>query len=224
MFTMPVMNPYDGSAFPNNTIPASLITKFGATVLNALPAPNLPGNTKNFSALLPSTDNDNKGDIRDDHYISSKVTAFTRYSDRLYYQLAAPNNGTPGPSGQGAGIVSRVMNWQTASGITWTVTPTSLLEFRMGGSKSEGMKTPATLDGGPNMLDLYGIPGLPTTKALTGGLNTQNVSGYQSYGRDYTSPQWQNPLVINPKVNYSRIWGRHTAQARIRISGHRYPA
>jgi len=212
VFTVPVMNPYDGSMFPNNTIPTSLITKFGATVFNALPAPNLPGNTKNFSALLPATDTDNKGDIRADYYISSKVTAFTRFSARLYYQLAPPNNGTPGPSGQGAGIVSRVMNWQTASGITWTVTPTSLLDFRVGGSKSEGMKTPATLDGGPSMFDLYGIPGLPTTKELTGGLNTQNISGYQSFGRDWSSPQWQNPLVINPKVNYSKIWGRHTVK------------
>jgi outer membrane receptor protein involved in Fe transport len=209
-FTVPLINPYDGSILPNNTVPASLITKFGSTVFNALPAPNLAGITKNFSALLPSTDTDNKGDIRADYYVSPKVTAFSRFSGRLYYQLAPPNNGTPGPSGQGAGIVSRVMNWQTASGITWTVTPTSLLEFRAGASKSEGMKTPATLDGGPSMFDLYGIRGLPTTKALTGGLNTQNVSGYQSYGRDWSSPQWQNPLVLNSKVNYSRIRGRHT--------------
>jgi hypothetical protein len=41
-------------------------------------------------------------------------------------------------------------------------------------------------------------------------LNTQNVTGYASYGRDYTSPQWQNPLVFDPKANYSKILGRHT--------------
>ena len=195
IFGIAVKNPYDGSTFPNNTIPPSLSRNSARPSVPRSPAPNLPGNTKNFSALLPSTDTDNKGDIRSDYYVSSKVTAFTRFSGRLYYQLAAPNNGIPGPSGQGAGIVSRVMNWQTASGITWTVTPTSLLEVRVGGSKTEGMKTPATLDGGPSMLDLYGITGLPTTKELTGGLNTQNVSGYQSYGRDWSSPQWQNPLV-----------------------------
>ena len=205
-----IANPYDGSIYPNGVIPASLITKFGSTVLNALPAPNLPGNTKNYSALLPATDNDNKGDIRGDYYINNKLTAFSRFSDRIYYQLAAPNNSIPGPSGQGAGIISRVMNWQTASGITWTINPASLMEFRMGASKSEGMKTPATLDGGPSMFDLYGITGLPTDKTLTGGLNTQNITGYASYGRDYTSPQWQNPLVINPKANYSNIHGRHT--------------
>jgi hypothetical protein len=213
IFTIPVANPYDGTIYPNNTIPASQITKFGATVFNALPAPNLPGNTSNFSALLPATDTSNKGDIRSDWYINNRITAFSRFSDSLYYQLAAPNSGIPGPSGQGAGIISRVLNWQTASGITWTINPSSIMEFRMGASKVEGMKTPATLDGGPDMLQLYGIPGLPSIKALTGGLNTQNITGYQSYGRDYTSPQWQNPLVINPKLNYSRIWGRHTLKA-----------
>ncbi len=210
VFTIPVANPYGGTIYPNNTLPASQITKFGSTVFDALPAPNLPGFTKNFSALLPSTDKSNKGDIRADDYLTRKITVFSRFSARLDNQLASPNNATPGPSGQGAGIITRVMNWQTASGITWTVSPTSLLEFRMGASKSEGMKTPATLDGGPDMFQLYGIPGLPTNKALTGGLNTQNITGYESYGRDYTSPQWQNPLVINPKVNYSKIVGRHT--------------
>src|ERR1035441_3219319 len=94
---IPVSNPYDSSVLPNGIIPASLITKFGSTVLNALPAPNLSGNTKNYSALLPATDNDNKGDIRADWYINHKLTAFSRFSDRLYYQLAAPNNSIPGP-------------------------------------------------------------------------------------------------------------------------------
>lgn len=207
---IPVKNPYTGQTYSNGIIPASQLTQFGLTVLSQLPAPNLSGNTSNYSALLPSTDNDNKGDIRWDHYFTDKLTFFSRYSYRIYNQLAAPNNGIPGPSGQGAGIISRVMNWQTASGVTWTIDPSSLAEFRFGASKTEGMKTPATLDGGPSMLALYGIPGLPTTPQLTGGLNTQNVTGYASYGRDYTSPQWQNPLVFNPKVNYSKILGRHT--------------
>jgi len=159
-----VANPLDGTLYPNNTIPTSQITKFGATVFNALPAPNLPGNVSNFSALLPATDTDNKGDIRADWYINKRLTTFSRFSDRLYYQLAAPNSGVPGPSGQGAGIVSRVLNWQTASGITWTINPTSLLEFRVGASKVEGTKTPATLDHGSDMLQLYGIAGCPPSR------------------------------------------------------------
>ncbi len=210
IFTVPVMNPYTGQVYSNGIIPASQITTFGATVFGALPAPNLPGNTKNYQALLPATDNDNKGNIRYDHYLSKKLTLFQRYGYNTYDQLAAPNSSIPGPSGQGAGIVSYVMNWSAATGVTWTIDPTSLAEFRLGISKTDGGKTPATLDGGPSMLSLYGIPGLPTSPQLTGGLNTQNVTGYASYGRDYTSPQWQDPLVINPKINYSKILGRHT--------------
>jgi hypothetical protein len=210
IFNVAVQNPYTGQVYAHNIVPTSQIIPFAAQVFGALPAPNLPGNTKNYQALLPSTDNDNKGNIRYDHYLSSKVTLFERYSYNTYDQLAAPNNSIPGPSGQGAGIVSYVMNWATATGVTWTIDPTSLMEFRFGASKTNGGKTPATLDGGPSMLDLYGITGLPTNKALTGGLNTQNIAGYASYGRDYTSPQWQDPLVFNPKVNYSKILGRHT--------------
>jgi outer membrane receptor protein involved in Fe transport len=207
---VPVENPYTGQIYSNGIIPQSQISNFGQTVLGALPAPNLPGNSKNYQAELPATDDDNKGDIRYDHYLTHKITLFQRYSYNTYDQLAAPNSSIPGPSGQGAGIVSWVENWQTATGITWITSPTSLFEVRFGASDTKAGKTPATLNGGPSMLALYGISGLPTSPQLTGGLNTQNITGYASYGRDYTSPQWQDPLVFNPKVNYSKTLGRHT--------------
>src|SRR6201996_8987684 len=210
IFGIPVLNPFTGQTYANGTLPDSVITSFGKTVFAQLPAPNLPGNTQNYQALLPATDNDNKGDLRYDYYLSDKITVFERFSYNNYDQLAAPNNNLPGPSGQGAGIISWVNNWQTATGLTWTLSPVSLIDIRFGASRTRSGKTPATLDGGPSMFDLYGIPGLPTDPSITGGLNTQNVSGYTSYGRDYTSPQWQDPLVFNPKVNYSRIIDRHT--------------
>jgi TonB dependent receptor len=210
IFNVPVLNPYTGALYGNGVIPQSEITAFGRKVFAELPAPNLPGNTNNYAALLPATDNDDKGDIRYDQYVNGTITVFSRYSQRVYTQLQPPNNGLPGPSGQGAGIFNIAKNKQSASGVTWTINPASLLEFRFGASKTEGTRSPATLDGGPSMLALYGIPGLPTTKDLTGGLNTQNVTGYVPYGRDFASPQAQNPIVLNPKINYSRVFGRHT--------------
>jgi hypothetical protein len=211
VFTVPVMNPYTNAPYPNNAIPATDISSFASKVLGEIPLPNLSGNTNNYSSLLPSGDNSNKGDIRYDHYFSQKVTYFARYSYRLDNSTTTPNSAIEGPAG--GGDISRVMNWQGMMATTWTISPTSLVEVRMSSSKTEGMKAPLSMGNGPSMFALYGITGLPTSPSLIGGLTDQDITGYESFGRDSQSPQWQNPLVYNPKVNYSKIIGRHTLKA-----------
>ena len=67
--------------------------------------------------------------------------------------------------------------------------------------------------GGPNMRELYGITGLPEDPSIAGGLNSQSISGIPLLGREQSSPQHQDPLVVNPKVNYSKIAGRHSLKA-----------
>ena len=69
---MAVIDPFSGSPYPNRIIPKSAQSKFGSTVFSQLPAVNLPGNTNNFESLPPSPDDDNKGDIRYDHYLSEQ--------------------------------------------------------------------------------------------------------------------------------------------------------
>ena len=57
------------------------------------------------------------------------------------------------------------MNWQTRERHHLDHQPNVAVRSSLWrSSKTEGMKTPATLDGGPSMLELYGIPGLPTTR------------------------------------------------------------
>jgi hypothetical protein len=208
---VPVRNPFDGSLYPGNTIPQTQITAFAAKVFTDLPVPNLASSSNNYQWLPRSSNQDDKGDIRVDYYVGSKLNTFGRYSMHEFNQMAGPTLG--GLSGQGDGIYSRVFAYQVAGGATWTISPTSLLEVRIGVSLTEGMKAPATMNGGPDMLAAYGIPGLPTDSSITGGLNTQAVSGYSTMGRDWSSPQHQNPFVFNPKINYSRIRGRHTVKA-----------
>ncbi|MBV9771719.1 MAG: TonB-dependent receptor, partial [Bryobacterales bacterium] len=45
---------------------------------------------------------------------------------------------------------------------------------------------------------------------LTGGLNSQNISGFSQLGRQTSNPQFQNPTSFDPKLNYSWIAGRHS--------------
>jgi hypothetical protein len=41
-------------------------------------------------------------------------------------------------------------------------------------------------------------------------LPTELISGYSDLGRQATNPQWQYPTVVNPKINHTRLIGRHS--------------
>ena len=63
------------------------------------------------------------------------------------------------------------------------------------------------------MLEEYGIPGLPDSPVIGGGLTSQSIGGFTALGRQGSNPQFQNPFVVNPKVNYSKILSRHSLKA-----------
>lgn len=214
-FGIPIRNPLTGDVYSDGVIPASAITPFAKRVLGDLPAairPTalgvLPSN--NWDFLTPTTWQDDKGDIRYDHYISSKLNAFARYSHRLLNRVE--NSVIPGLSGGDANGFVRVLNQQMATGFNYNVSPTSLIDFRIAFSKFEGGKSAL---GGErkNMLAEYGIPGLPDKPEVGGGLTRQGVSGFNAFGRQDSNPQFQNPFTINPKVNFSKVLRRHSLKA-----------
>jgi hypothetical protein len=207
---MPIENPYTGELYSNGQIPKSLITSFAQKVFSQLPAPTTAGFSNNYQALPRIPTVDNKGDIRIDHYFNSKVTSFFRYSQREFNQTDTPVLPLPLGNDSSNGNVN-IANKQFAGAVTYTISPSSLIEVRMGITKSIGGKWPIQI-GLPNMEQEYGIKGLPTDPELAGGLNTQSISGYAGMGRRGSTPQFQNPLVMNPKVNYSKIFARHTVK------------
>ena len=199
-----VVNPLTGVVYQPNTPIA--MTPFARQVLGALPAPNGPARSNNYQQLLLTQDYADKYDAKIDGQINDRMTAFLRFSQRKDNQFYQPS--IAGPSGgDGNGFV-RVLNQSAGAGLTWTVTPTSLIEIRLGFTHILGGKQPPFL-GGASMQDLYGIGGLPTFPQLTGGLSTQNISGFTGMGRQATNPQFQNPTTWIPKINYSLVKGRH---------------
>jgi len=207
---LPVANPLTGETFLNGVIPPSAITPFARKVLSELPAANRPGIANNFESLPRQTDQNDKGDIRVDQYISTKMTFFFRYSHRLANNFEPP--AIPGPSGGNSNGNVRVLNYQTAFGATYTLSPQSLVEFRMGVSQTEGGKTPVFI-GQPPASQAYGITGLPEDPRFAGGLYAQSVTGYTQFGQQSSNPQFQNPFLLNPKANYTRVMGRHSVKA-----------
>jgi hypothetical protein len=206
-----VVNPLTKAVYPANTpIPVAQLNPFAAAVLGNLPAPTGSGRSNNYEALLLIRDYSDKYDGKLDYQINDRMSSFLRFSQRKDNQYYQPD--LAGPSGGGGNGYIRALQQQAAIGYTWSVTPNQLFDARFGFTHVLAGKAPPYL-GGPSMEALYGIPGLPTSANLTGGLNTQSISGFSGFGRQATNPQFQNPTSFNPKFSYSWVKGRHSIKA-----------
>jgi outer membrane receptor protein involved in Fe transport len=212
----PIVNPLTGEVYANGIIPQSAITDFARKVLADVPAPTRPGISNNFDTLPVQTDENNKFDLKYDQQVSSGTNAFFRFSHRKLNTFEPP--ALTGPIGSPANAFIEVLNQQYAGGFTKQLSAKSLLEVRIGVSKTEAGKS-ALGTGGPNMLEAYGITGLPNDAVFSGGLTTQNVTGWTSWGRQSSNPQFQNPTATDVRLNYSWIVSRHTLK-----TGYEYQA
>ncbi len=206
---VPVFNPLTGESY-TGTIPLAAMTPFARKVLADLPAVNRPGTANNYESLPRQTDQNDKGDIRIDYYASQKLSFFGRYSHRLANNFEPP--AIPGPSGGNSNGFLRVLNYQTAFGATYVLSPRTVAEFRLGVSQTEGGKSPV-FAGLPPASKAYGITGLPEDPRFAGGLYAQSVGGFTQFGQQSSNPQFQNPYVINPKFNMTFLLGRHSLKS-----------
>ena len=204
----PVLNPLTGALYSDGVIPDSVKMKSSLNILNALPLPNLPGNSNNFQSLPKGTLNENKGDFRIDYYGSDKLSFFARYSHRVS-DIFVPGN-IPGPAGGNNNGNVHIFNQQIVPGLIYSFSPTTVIEARAGIGWSEGGKTPIGL-GEPSLLT--DIPNIPTDPLVAGSMNAQTVQGFSQFGRQTSNPQFQNPFVVNPRINMSKFLGRHTVKA-----------
>jgi hypothetical protein len=212
---IPLKNPINGKTYANGVIPAADQTAFAKAVLAALPLPNngaasgtSGAYSNNFSAFPRGTINDDKGDARIDHTFSPKLTVFGVYSQHQTAIFDPPTFG--GLAGGNANSNVHLYNRQVAIGATYVLTPTSLLDFRIGIGHNEGGKSPFGL-GNSSLLISSGITnGIPTDPLIVRSLNAQSVTGFAQFGTQPASPQFQNPSVLNPKANYTFVHGRQS--------------
>jgi hypothetical protein len=71
---------YQRALFPNNTIPAANFSAITSQLLNAYPAPNVPGSSTLFVYNAPQVSTVNNGVVRGDLQLSSKDSMFGRVS------------------------------------------------------------------------------------------------------------------------------------------------
>ena len=204
-----------GTQYLNGQIPSSAVIPFAAALLTYLPAPTNTNLTNNYVILHPGSYDKDKGDAKVDWTPREGLGLFVRYSQaRLNAFDPGTIQGVAG--GYGDGHVSAPVK-QMVAGATWTINPKSFLEARFGFSVMQAGKTPP-LAGQNTMTGPLALSGLPTDPQYQGGVTYQYfIAGndFTSLGRLYTSPQYQNPTVWNPKVNYTRLMGTHSLKAGV---------
>ena len=208
LFTVPVRNPLTGEVYePGTPVP---MTTLARKVLGELPAPTNTLGANNYVILQQFENVTDKFGSKVDVTFSPSFNAFGRYGYRDVDIEDQPP--IPLPSGGGGNGQTYVTNKQLATGATWVTGPTSLFEMRFGWSESTAGKNPLGLALAPAS-ELYGINGLPSDERVAGGLPNQIITGLTDLGRQATNPQWQYPTVYNPKVNYTRVTGRHSLKS-----------
>jgi hypothetical protein len=213
VLVVPVRNPITGVVYPaGSPIPASAISPISQQIVGffkqipGLPVSGLASTglaTNDYSKLVPFTDDSDKGDVRLDYQQNNSSSWFVRVSDRKETGVNYPAILLP-LDGQTNGTI-RILDQQVALGYTHLWGANKVIDARLGVSKTKAGKYSLSI--GNNAIT---IPGLPTDPTVAGGLPSTSISNFSSFGRQSTNPQWQNPSLLDPKVNFTWVKGKHS--------------
>ncbi len=216
ILVVPVKNAVTGATFPAGTAipstafnPVSLqIVSYFKQLAAALPVSGLPTTglaSSDYAVQVPFTDNADKGDLRLDYQFSPSQSAFLRVSDRKEDGVNYPAIPIP-LDGQTNGKI-RILDQQIALGYTESFGANKVMDLRLGLDRTKAGKFNLSIG---NTAFNY-LPGLPTGNAVVaGGLPSISITGFSVFGRQSTNPQWQDPALIDPKVNFTYVKGRHS--------------
>jgi hypothetical protein len=204
---VPLRNPITGTSYATGVVPQSDWTPLAKLVVNALPKANVTGFSNNYAWFPKASLTDNKGDGRIDYTMNQQTTLFGRFS---YHRGNIVDASTvPGDAGDGGNGTIHAYNKQIAAGVMHAFSANSAIDARIGFTWTQGGKTPY-LYGEESLNTQAGITGLPSDTSVVRRLSNEAVKDFSTFGAATSSLQFQNPFVINPKVNYSLQKGKHS--------------
>jgi hypothetical protein len=215
ILVVPVKNPITGITYPANAaIPSGAINPLSAQIVSYFQmfASQLPTSgvsttglaSDDYAKEVPFTDKSDKGDLRLDYQQSASSSWFLRISDRKETGVNYPTIPLP-LDGQANGTI-RILDQQVALGYTHLFGSNKIVDTRLGLSKTKAGKY--TLSIGQNDFTIPGLQDVPAF--IEGGLPSVSVTGFTAFGRQSTNPQWQNPALLDPKVNFTWVKGKHS--------------
>lgn len=207
VFATTVYDPFDGTPYTagRSILTSPNISPIARQVLGLLPANTANTAINNYTTLQRSQNFSDKGTIRLDFQADPRDAFFVRVSDLKQNATDFPLFG-PIIDGNTNGK-QRILDQQVAVGWTRILGANQLLDARLGLSRTKAGKFSLSIGQNPG----FTFPGLPTDPTVAGGIPSTAISGgFNAIGRQATNPQFQNPALLNPKVNYSWVIGRHS--------------
>jgi hypothetical protein len=221
---VPIFDPATGNPdgtgrtqFPGSVIPPNRISAPSAKLLSVLPLPNLTPQTpgdNNYAISGVENFDTHQFDLRGDHYLTSNLRYFGRYS-----YLGATLN-APGPFGLYGGPAfpawgftgaSDARNQNLVVSANYTFSPSFLTDLRFGYSRYRVNVNP--LDISQRLADQVGIPGLNISgRPDTFGLPDLNINGNGGFLMGYrcNCPLDEREFIYDFVSNWTKIYGNHT--------------
>jgi hypothetical protein len=203
-FTQPIFDPATSprTQFQNNTIPSFRFDPIGSQILQLYPLPNVSG-ANNYVRTATEPDDQDQADFRFDRYFNQKHRVFGRYT----YFRDDDTPVTPLPDGSGSltsGVIGHAITRGDAfvGDYTWTVSPSTLNQFRFGYSKRALHQT-SLQNGGVS------VPGLPAN-SFSSVLPIFAVAGFQQIGPTAAANSNFRTSIAEFLDTFSMVRGRHT--------------
>ena len=231
------------AAFPNNQIPASLLSQQAINILKYFPAPNIvPSNgliyQNNYLGSVAEVFNTHQLTVREDYYRSSEDQFFGRYT-YAGYVISAPGAfgslaGGPSPASIDYAGNSSIHNQSLSVGYTRTFNVHTINELRYGYYQYNVHEIPGGYGSQP--ATEASIPGLNLDKTTTSGFPAFYIGGLSDIGYSntvnscncsLTEVEQENEIVDTfniSKQNHALKFGadiRLTSNLRVPSDSHR---
>ena len=201
---------YVRQPFPGNVIPASRINAVAAGIMKYYPLPNAAGvangGLNNYFASGTTVVNSNTLDAKVDENINDRNRFFVRYSRRDQNQPVTPLFPAEDLVAQGGYTQPQTSN-SAAFDYTFTATPTFLMEFRYGFSRTLLAFTPVSEGFNPTSLGFPSYIAANADQLLFPGIAP---AGYRTLGNgaqgDYRHASFASHLV---SLNNTKVLSNH---------------
>jgi len=200
--TVATANGFSRTAFPGNKIPSNMINSVAAKLVAFYPNPTNSALSNNFSASASAAATSDEYGIRIDHNVTDAVRLFGRWSYKWESKVEEADYYGNDPGGPGSMNPNNRLDG--AAGLTWVVSPTTILSVNAGynhwfeGNVMEGypfdftaLGLPSFINATSNQFPVVSVGGYaplgPQNGAGQGGFPRNDFTGSADLNRSFGS-------------------------------------